>query len=178
MKAVKISKELLEEFDEIHGKEKLDAEGRVFGITSADKYTITAIISRVLQRIPKKDRVVLKQKRNVVFVVSDSANAEAMFIAPPTEMKMIPVWLVTLPIEVFCYEIHEMIYTIAHELAHVFLKHIPYAGGLSDKEDSVQAIRATEIVADQKVIAWGFEDELRKSACNYIYGDGFSNREA
>ena len=60
----------------------------------------------------------------------------------------------------------EIIYTIAHEFAHVYLKHP------NMKED----VNTIEIEADKQVIAWGFENELK--ACNsYIYGKIKSKKE-
>lgn len=54
----------------------------------------------------------------------------------------------------------EIIYTIAHEFAHVYLNHPDYAPA----KDKV------EIAADMQVIECGFEKELRASNHSYIYG--------
>ncbi len=55
----------------------------------------------------------------------------------------------------------DRIYTIAHELAHVYLNHPP--GYSMEKQ---------ELEADQLVVKWGFEDELRACPYNYLYGIG------
>ena len=55
---------------------------------------------------------------------------------------------------------HEQTYIIAHEFAHVFLGH-----ATNQAEQSTEC----EIEADEQVIQWGFEEELKGSAFNYIY---------
>lgn len=57
----------------------------------------------------------------------------------------------------------EITYTIAHEFAHVFLGHAT---------NDIDADAACEELADRKVIEWGFEEELKCTPYNYIYGDG------
>ena len=54
-----------------------------------------------------------------------------------------------------------ILYTIAHEFAHVYLGHKQ----LTDDP-------YVELEADKQVIAWGFENELRKSGSSYLYGSG------
>ena len=55
---------------------------------------------------------------------------------------------------------HEITYIIAHEFAHVFLGH-----ATNIAEQSAEC----EVEADEQVIEWGFEEELKKSPFNYIY---------
>jgi hypothetical protein len=57
---------------------------------------------------------------------------------------------------------HETTYIIAHEFAHVFLGHATNRTPLNTE---------CEIEADELVIRWGFEEELKKSPFNYIYKD-------
>ena len=55
----------------------------------------------------------------------------------------------------------EILYTIAHELAHLFFEH-----------DAQSELSAKEEEADRKVIEWGFEKELRATPHNYLFGTG------
>ena len=55
---------------------------------------------------------------------------------------------------------HEITYIIAHEFAHVFLGHATNIAELSAE---------CEVEADEQVIRWGFEKELKGSPFNYIY---------
>ena len=55
----------------------------------------------------------------------------------------------------------EILYTIAHELAHLFFEH-----------DGGGRACAQEKEADKKVIEWGFEKELRGTPNNYLFGTG------
>lgn len=57
----------------------------------------------------------------------------------------------------------EITYTIAHEFAHVFLGHAT---------NDINVDKDCERQADRQVIEWGFDDELRKTPYNYIYGKG------
>ncbi len=55
---------------------------------------------------------------------------------------------------------HEITYIIAHEFAHVFLGHATNEMRLDEQ---------CEIEADEQVVKWGFEEELKGSSFNYIY---------
>ncbi len=55
----------------------------------------------------------------------------------------------------------EILYTIAHELAHLFYEHD--GGGRACEQEKE---------ADRKVIEWGFEEELRATPHNYLFGTG------
>ena len=61
----------------------------------------------------------------------------------------------------------EALYTIAHELAHIYLKHSKHIG-----THNSEGLKDREIEADTQVIQWGFEKELRETSFNYIYADG------
>lgn len=54
---------------------------------------------------------------------------------------------------------HEIIYTIAHEFAHVFLDHYLPARWRG---------RESEVEADRQVVKWGFERQLRQTSSNYL----------
>ncbi len=54
----------------------------------------------------------------------------------------------------------EITYIIAHEFAHVFLGHATNIAAQNEE---------CEVEADELVIRWGFEEELKQSPFNYIY---------
>jgi hypothetical protein len=56
---------------------------------------------------------------------------------------------------------NDKIYTIAHELAHVYQD---YPSGYPDEQ--------SELEADKLVLEWGFEKELRACPESYLYGYG------
>lgn len=60
----------------------------------------------------------------------------------------------------------EIIYTIAHEFAHLYLGH-EGVGGMTHDDSK-------EIDADNQVVKWGFEKELRSSSWSYLYGEKLS----
>ncbi|MDP2688783.1 MAG: hypothetical protein Q8P48_01600 [Deltaproteobacteria bacterium] len=57
----------------------------------------------------------------------------------------------------------EIVYVIAHEFAHIFLGHAT---------NKINVDKECEIKADEQVIKWGFEEELKKTPYNYINGKG------
>ncbi len=57
----------------------------------------------------------------------------------------------------------EMLYTIAHEFAHVFLRHYDRANWRGYE---------SELEADRQVVAWGFERELREAGFSYLSAPG------
>lgn len=128
----------------------------------------------MLKRIPPEDRDVLMFRRGVRFVVPIINCTSDMFVIYPRPSQNkndfpppINVWLVCLSSDILNDTKDVAIYTIAHELAHVLLEHSRLSGasthdGLSERE----------IDADNQVIDWGFESELRNSPDNYLYGDG------
>ncbi len=59
-------------------------------------------------------------------------------------------------------ESHEILYTIAHEFAHVFLGHYDRTKWRGEQ---------SEIEADRQVIKWGLERELRASPSAYLHGE-------
>lgn len=57
----------------------------------------------------------------------------------------------------------ETTYIIAHEFAHIFLGHATNETRVDER---------CEIMADEQVLKWGFEEELTGSPFNYIYKKG------
>jgi len=75
-----------------------------------------------------------------------------MFSRDERYEPMLAVWLVCLSPDILKRSKVEAIYTLAHELAHVYLEHskhfgIPKREGLLEREKE----------ADKQVIKWGFE---------------------
>jgi hypothetical protein len=58
------------------------------------------------------------------------------------------------------HPLDEILYTIAHEFAHIYLGNSTY---IDNSE--------MEIEADKQVIKWGFEKELKLSSQSYICGN-------
>lgn len=146
-------------------------ENRLHGCASTDKDKVVSLISKVFNRIPEDDLFVLTVKRNVQFIMPADATTEVIFVKPKADPKygMVPVWLISLPPTRAKYPEHEFIYTVAHEMAHVFLEH-------TGRDESKNAIKESELEADRQVIKWEFEDELKETGHNYIYGDGLKNK--
>jgi len=65
----------------------------------------------------------------------------------------------------------DSLYTIAHELAHVYLK-IPKTASMLEDFSGIEK----EI--DEQLIKWNFETELRQTPFSYICGDGKKNNES
>ena len=84
---------------------------------------------------------------------------------------MVGIWLICLSSDILKMSKEDSLYTIAYELAHVYLE-IPKIASMieefSDKEREV----------DNQVIKWGFELKLRKKQINSIYGDGRIQNES
>ena len=84
---------------------------------------------------------------------------------------MVGIWLVCLSSDILKRSKKESLYTIAHEIAHVFLEHPKTAS-------KFEKFSEKEIEADKQVIKWGFESELRQTPFNYIYGKGSRQNES
>jgi hypothetical protein len=150
----------------------VDIDSRVHGISGEEKDGVVLLISNVLKRISKEDRVLLLDRRCVHFILPINSTAEGVFINPlintdPRYTPMVPLWLVSLRTDLLTEPMEQQIYTIVHELAHVFHEH-----GLPGKGHDP---RESEIQADQKVMEWGFGEELQKTPYNYLQGDGFES---
>ena len=129
---------------------------RLHGCASIEKDKVVSLISKVFNRIPEDDLVVLELKRNVQFIMPAHATAEVIYVNPiaDPEYGMVTVWLISLPPARAKHPEHEFIYTVAHEMAHVFLEH-------TGRVKSENPIKELELKADRQVIKWGFEDELK-----------------
>lgn len=151
-----------------------DLENRVFGIATTEKDQFLKVLCLTLNRIGEDDRSTLLDTRNVIFVIPVQSTAERTFMNPLINRDerfdpLIPVWLISLRPDLIRAKRHEIIYTVVHELAHAFLEHGFFQGS------ALEGLKETEIAADQKVIEWGFETELRETPHNYLYGAGLKN---
>jgi len=154
-----------------------------------EKVKLISLISEVLERLPSKDREIIMYKRGVRFIapISNNSVTEQVFIDPiafrnkqttlcrcskcnelhftPKNGRydmMVGVWLICLSHDILKRSRKESLYTIAHELAHVYLE-IPKTAsmleGFTEKEREV----------DKQVIKWGFESESRQKQFGYNY---------
>ena len=137
------------------------------GIITHDK--IASIAREVLDRIPEDDLSDLDHNKKITFIYVDNCLTHPLFLTPPTSGDLLSVWLIILETGFAKRKEHEIAYTIAHELAHAFLGHLPFA---KNEKEAVDRERA----ADKKVIEWGFENELNKTSYNYLYGNGVKNQ--
>ncbi len=161
-------------------------------LIGADKRLKSHIVN-TLCRLPTKDRNLFINKKDLVITqLRRSAAISFDFISIPFEVKDIDKYevvpLITIPLPLryknnfkfkrkvqnitmilfssdFCDKpLSEIHYTIAHELAHVFLGHTDFKKGklLLKKRNE------TEIKTDRQVIKWGFKKELEESGIGYI----------
>ena len=163
-----------------------------------EKVKLISLISEVLERLPSEDREVIMYKRGVRFIapITKHSIAEKVFIDPASVRNeqttlcrctkcnelhytpkngrcdmMVGIWLVCLSSDILKRSKKESLYTIAHEIAHVYLEHPKTASKL-------EKFSKKEIEADKQVIKWGFESELRQTPFNYIYGIGSRQNES
>ena len=154
-----------------------------------EKVKLISLISEVLERLPSEDREIIMYKRGVRFIapISNNSVTEQVFIDPiafrnkqttlcrcskcnelhftPKNGRydmMVGVWLICLSHDILKRSRKESLYTIARELAHVYLE-IPKTAsmleGFTEKEREV----------DKQVIKWGFESESRQKQFGYNY---------
>jgi hypothetical protein len=131
---------------------------------------LISILCQVFKRLPAEDIEVLCHDRDVRFVMPTfNCVRKRYFPAQPVDREE---WLVILRSDMPERSPHEMVYTVAHELAHVFLEHDGRWQG--DSRTDCERNRARiEVHADLQVVKWGFENELKSSPYSYLYGSGF-----
>jgi hypothetical protein len=147
------------------------------------------LISEVLERLPSEDRKILMFKRGVRFIAPITVNCvtEQVLIDPISvrnkkstlcqcskcnEIHFTPkngryamtagIWLVCLSSDILKRPKKEALYTIANELAHVYLE-------LSKTASMIKEFTEKEREVDKQVIKWGFESEVRQKQFNYKY---------
>ena len=165
----------------------------VYGINyCVEKVKLISLISEVFERLPSNDREILMYKRCVRFIapITNSSVTEQVFIDPISDRNeqttlcrcskcnelhltvkdgkcdmMVGIWLVCLSSNILKRSKEESLYTIAHELAHVYLEH-------PKTTSRIEEISDRDREADKQVIKWNFDSELRQKQFNYIYGEG------
>jgi len=167
-------------------------ECNIYGLNYClEKVKLISLISEVLERLPSEDREIIMHKRGVRFIAPITKNsiAEKVFIDPAivrneqttlcqcskcNELHFTPkngrydmtvgIWLVCLSSDILKRSKKEAFYTIAHELAYVYLDHPKTTSmleGITEKEKEV----------NKQVIKWGFESESRQKQFNQFYGE-------
>jgi len=158
----------------------------------AEKVKLISLISEVLERLPLEDQEIILYKRQVRFIAPITANSitEQVFIDPVSVRNeqtsvcrcnkcnephitpkngsydmMVGIWLVCLSSDILKRSKKEALYTIAHEIAHVYLE-------LPKKASMIEGFTEKEREVDEQVIKWNFESELQQKQINYVYGDG------
>ena len=187
------------DYDENRNDLREWVECNIYGLNYClEKVKLISLISEVLERLPSKDREIIKYQRCVRFIAPITANSvtEQVFIDPisvKNEQKklchcskcnephltvkdgkyemMVGIWLVCLSSDILKRSKDESLYTIAHELAHVYLE-IPKTASM------IEGFTEKEREVDEQVIKWDFESELRQTQLNYIYGEGSTQNES
>ena len=154
-----------------------------------EKVKLISLISEVLERLPSKDREIILYKRQVRFIAPITANCitEQVFIDPLSVRNeqtslcrctkcnephitpkngrydiMVGIWLVCLSSDILKRSKKESLYTIAHELAHVYLE-------LPKTASMIEGFTEKEREVDEQVIKWNFESELpQKKSIMYM----------
>ena len=162
------------------------------------KVKLISLISEVLERLPSKDREILMYKRCVRFIapISNNSVTEQVFIDPISVRNeqttlcrctkcnelhftpkngrydmMVGIWLVCLSSDILKRSKNESLYTIAHELAHVYPE-------LPKTVSSIEEFSEIEREIDEQVIKWNFKSEVQQKKLNYIYGEGRIQNES
>jgi hypothetical protein len=157
-----------------------------------EKVKLISLISEVFERLPSKDRKIIMYKRGVRFIapITDNCVTEQIFIDPirvrdeqttlcrcskcnelhftPKNGRydmMVGIWLICLSYDILKRLKKEALYTIAHELAHVYLE-------LPKTASMIEGFTEKEREVDKQVIKWNFELKLRKKQINSTYGEG------
>ena len=114
------------------------------------------MVVKVFERIPETDGEMILGKNFYLVIPFSNTVYKRNIISGEC-------WLVFLQTDLWNQEKKddEILYTIAHELAHLFFQHD--GGGRACEQEKE---------ADRKVIEWGFEKELKATPHNYLFGTG------
>ena len=171
----------------------------IYGLSySVEKIKLISLISKVLERLPLKDREIIMYKRGVRFIAPITINCvtEHVFLDPMSVRNeqatlcrcskcnelhfsakdgryhmMVGIWLVCLSSDILNRSKEESLYTIAHELAHVYLE-------LPKTASMIEGFAEKEREVDEQVVKWNFESRLRQKQINYISEGGRIQNES
>ncbi|MGD8446419.1 MAG: hypothetical protein PVI94_23155, partial [Desulfobacterales bacterium] len=160
------------DYDEYRNDLREWIEFNVYGLNYClEKEKLISMISEVLERLPSEDQEIILYKRQVRFIAPITANCvtEEVFIDPLSVRNeqtslcrcskcnephitpkngnydiMVGVWLVCLSSDILKRSKKESLYTIAHEIAHAYLKH-------PNEASKVEKSSKREIEADRQV---------------------------
>ena len=137
-----------------------------------EKVKLISLISEVLERLPSKDQEIIMCKSGVRFIAPVTANCltEQVFLDPISVRNqrydpMVGIWLICLSSDILNRPKEESLYTIALELAYVYLEHQKSAS-------MIEELTEKEREVDEQVMKWNFESELPQPPFNCIYGKG------
>lgn len=164
----------------------------IYGLNYCEeRVKLISLISEVFERIPSEDRKVLMFKRGIRFIAPITANSvtEQIFIDPTSDRNkkstlcqclkcnefhltpkygrydiMVAIWLVCLSSDILNRSKEEALFTIANELAHVYLE-------IPNTESMIEKFMERENEIDKQIIKWGFKSELRQTKKNYMCGE-------
>ena len=178
------------DYDENRSDIREWVECNIYGLNYClEKVKLISLISEVLERLPSEDREVIMFKRGVRFIapITNSSITEQVFIDPICVKNerttlcrcskcnelhltvkdgrydmMVGIWLVCLSSDILKRSKKEALYTIAHEIAHVYLE-------LPKKASMIEGFTEKEREVDEQVIKWNFESELpQKKSIMYM----------
>jgi len=180
------------DYDESSNELREWIECNIYGLNcSLEKVKLMSLISEVFERMPSKDRKIIMHKRKVIFIAPITINSltEQVFIDPIAgrneqttlcrcskcnEPHLTPkngrydmtvgIWLICLSSDILKRSKEEALYTIAHELAHVYLE-IPKTASM------IEGFTEKEKEVDKQVIKWNFELKLRKKQFSNKFGN-------
>ena len=135
---------------------KLIAERMITGAFPCEN-DLEVYLPQVLSRIPEKDLEYLLFELDIV-IMQFAANTVIKFETPE---EVIGKTFVAFQSNLTELSKSKRTYIIAHEFAHVFLGH---------DHGMIERVPEAEIEADNLVIKWGFEKELRESGLSYLEG--------
>ena len=127
-------------------------------IVASDDYNFRFYLRECISDLPWDDLKTIAYERNIHFIVSTRNTVISLnpILYAQGKGDMVLVMFTT---NFSKLHNHEIRYVIAHELAHVFLKHYDktrWKGEQSEEE------------ADRQVIAWGLEKEVKETGFSYL----------
>lgn len=142
-----------------------EVQGCILYINDEGNEQLLDVLVKVFSRLPENDAFELRNSR-LMFLLPTTCFARDIHIFSSKDEHVI--WLIVFTTDLLEGSKAEFIYTVAHELAHVFLGH-------TMSQENMDSHKTKEIAADKQVVKWGFEKELRATPDNYLYGDGIRN---